>query len=188
MLVGRSGELGRLDGEVAAALAGTGGRMLLVGDPGMGKTALLDALRRRASHRGVRCVHVRAAQGQQTLPDSLLEDLARVAGWDSEAVSPDQGWDTQCLAMLRSLTAGSPVLLTVDDCQFADGDSLATLRTAVERVGPLTLSVVLAAEPRPPVLRCLAAWPRLVLEPLRSEAAVARSRRRLRQTHAPSRW
>jgi DNA-binding CsgD family transcriptional regulator len=162
-----------LDGVVAAALAGTGGRTLLVGDPGMGKTALLDALRRRASRRGLRCVHARAAQGQQALPGSLLEDMSRVAGWDAGMESPDQGWDTHCLAMLRSLAAGTPVLLTVDDCQFADGDSLATLRTAVERAAPLALSIVLAAEPRPAVLRCLAAWPRLVLEPLDSDAAEA---------------
>ena len=84
MLVGRSGELARLDALTASAKTGAGGRLVLVGDPGMGKSALLDAAHRRATRRGMRVVHVRPTDGCHSLPGSLLEDIWHATSNGSE--------------------------------------------------------------------------------------------------------
>lgn len=51
-LVGRTAELGILDGAIDDALAGAAGVVEIVGEPGIGKTRLLGELARRARERG----------------------------------------------------------------------------------------------------------------------------------------
>ena len=51
--VGRERELAELEAHLAAAAAGHGGLVLLGGEPGVGKTRLLDELAARASLRGM---------------------------------------------------------------------------------------------------------------------------------------
>ncbi len=53
VFVGRERELAELDAHLAAAVAGHGGLVLLGGEPGVGKTRLLDELAARARLRGV---------------------------------------------------------------------------------------------------------------------------------------
>ena len=51
--------------------------VLLVGDAGMGKSALLDSLARRARMRGVRVVRAAAPQGAEATSFGVVEDIAR---------------------------------------------------------------------------------------------------------------
>ncbi|MFI5910216.1 AAA family ATPase [Dactylosporangium sp. NPDC051541] len=74
MLVGRSHEQARLAALVEAARDGTGGALVLRGDPGIGKTALLDWV---------------AALPTTTLPDATL--VLRAAGAEFEADLPFAG-------------------------------------------------------------------------------------------------
>ena len=51
-LVGRAGELGELEGALAAARAGCGAAVLVAGEAGIGKTRLAAELARRAREAG----------------------------------------------------------------------------------------------------------------------------------------
>jgi DNA-binding CsgD family transcriptional regulator len=173
VLVGRTGELEHLDALAEAARTGRGERLIVVGDPGLGRTALLDAAHRRSARRGVRVVHLRAVLGQDVLPYSLIEDLVRVVGGAGDVATGPGGWDRALLDLLVALVLQRPALLLVDDADFADADSLRTLRTAVERLGAGSLSTVLALRPDPAILACFASWPRQDLAPLDPDASTA---------------
>ncbi len=54
--MGRSTELDELDRLLGSAVTGDSGRVLLVGDPGLGTTTLLTAVAQRARRRGVRAI------------------------------------------------------------------------------------------------------------------------------------
>src|SRR5947209_17093816 len=54
--VGRERELQVLSEQLEAALAGAGSFVLIAGEPGIGKTRLVDALVERAGSRGVEAV------------------------------------------------------------------------------------------------------------------------------------
>ena len=172
MLVGRSGELGRLDALVVSACRGAGGQLVLVGDPGMGRSALLDAVHRRAARRGLRVLHVRATPGMASMPGSLLE---AIRGTNGSTRRPAPSWPEahEALALLDACAEPGPVLLLVDDAHHADTLSLTTLRTAIERVGRSPCAVVVAGTPDPALPQQLAGWPRLRLEPLDRESAGA---------------
>jgi DNA-binding winged helix-turn-helix (wHTH) protein len=95
-LVGRAGELGVLRAELTAVLAARRRVVLVSGEAGIGKTALLEAfLHAAASTPGVRvalgsCVEHRGA-GEPYLP--LLDALARLASGPARAPCPDvAGW------------------------------------------------------------------------------------------------
>ena len=60
MLVGREAELDRIDAMLAGARAGDGGVLVLTGEPGVGKSALLDAVAARA--RGMRFLRADGAE------------------------------------------------------------------------------------------------------------------------------
>ncbi len=170
MLVGRSGELARLDALVVSTQMGAGGCLVLVGDPGIGKSAMLDALHRRARRRGLRVL--RATAGRSTCPGSLLADL-QASTADGSDRRTDLGWPQvdEALALLDALVGPGPVLLLVDDAHAADALSLTTLRTAIERVGPARLAAVVAGPADGVLAQHLPRWPRLRLDPLDREAA-----------------
>lgn len=67
-LVGRDAELARLDGCLAAALAGSGRLLLLSGEAGIGKTRLASELAERARARGGLALVGRAVQGATRMP------------------------------------------------------------------------------------------------------------------------
>lgn len=90
--VGRERELAELEAHLAAAVAGHGGLVLLGGEPGVGKTRLLDELAARANARGVtplwgRCweeggappywpwVQVLRAEMRRQTPEGLLAEV-----------------------------------------------------------------------------------------------------------------
>ena len=70
MIVGRSTELEELDRLLGSAVTGDSGRILLVGDPGMGCTALMAAFAHRARGRGVDVIQSSA----RSVADPLLAD------------------------------------------------------------------------------------------------------------------
>jgi DNA-binding CsgD family transcriptional regulator len=73
-LVGRAAELGRIDAALAGLRAGRPGAIELVGEPGIGKTALLDELRNRAAPAALLVLSGRAAQFERELPFGVLID------------------------------------------------------------------------------------------------------------------
>ena len=63
-LVGRGPLLAGLRGALNAALAGHGSLVLITGEPGIGKTALVTAFADEAAARGVRVAWSRCAEGE----------------------------------------------------------------------------------------------------------------------------
>jgi len=84
MLVGRERECARLDAVLADARAGVGGALVLRGDPGIGKTALLDHAAARAD--GMVVLRARGSSPRSNWPTPgcsrcCVRCWARWAGW-----------------------------------------------------------------------------------------------------------
>jgi len=76
LLIGRDGEVAKLADAVDAAIASATPAVVEVrGDPGIGKSALLDALANRAAGRGLSLVRTWAEVGEQDFPYGLLVSL-----------------------------------------------------------------------------------------------------------------
>ena len=73
-LVGRSGELRTLDGLLDDVAARRAGAVELVGEPGIGKTALLAELGRRADARGMLVLSGSASEFESDLPFGVFVD------------------------------------------------------------------------------------------------------------------
>ena len=185
MIVGRSAELAQVDRLLDSALGGDGGRLLVVGDPGIGKSALLSTVANRAARRGLLVVRVRAAEGEGDLPYALADDLVRLLPNPSRP--PARGTTTPAAELhtrLLGLAGDGPVLLVIDEAQFADAPSVAALAVATERAAQAPVAVLVATRPDAGVTGRLAAWPRLDLGPLGTEASIAVLRTALGPEHA----
>ncbi|MGA5629192.1 ATP-binding protein [Streptomyces cellulosae] len=134
-LVGREGELA----ELAAFLDGVGtdgAALLLIGDPGVGKTALLDATAELAVAKGVRVVRGSGVEyetdisfaGLHQLVGSLTDELGRLPRAMREALEVALGLGAgpapsriavlnAALALFDEAAKERPLLLVVDDLQ-----------------------------------------------------------------------
>jgi DNA-binding CsgD family transcriptional regulator len=175
--------------------------VVLEGEPGIGKSALLAQLRRLAATAGMTSWYgaadelerhhplraLRAALGQLPEPAGVavadgapLTAPAEVTGMAYNAI-----WDTTFLAveaaldMIERAAAEGPVLLALEDLQWADPATLLALSTLVRRLAslPVLLAFTLRAAPQDAELsRLLALLPpattqHIVLAPLDEPAA-----------------
>jgi DNA-binding NarL/FixJ family response regulator len=171
VLVGRAGELDHLDRVLADLMRGRGQVLRVVGDPGCGRTAFLDAAVRRAARRGARVARMRAVVESQDISLALVRDLLRVL--DVPASTATGGTDALVAAVVAA-TDQRPLLLAVDDVQDADPASARAVAAAAGRTADRPVTVVVTE--RTPVTRCCVApdsWPMLRLEPLADDAARA---------------
>src|SRR6266508_3617703 len=138
-LVGREDETARLHAFVAE-LAGGPSALVVEGEPGIGKTALFEALLAQAA--GPRVLRARCAQAESGLAYAGLADLlGRVTDTVLAALPSPQrrplevvlgraevGQDPvephlvgrATLGVLRSLAAATPLLVALDDVQWLD--------------------------------------------------------------------
>jgi DNA-binding CsgD family transcriptional regulator len=171
-LVERDRELGALGDLVSATLEGRGGSAHVLGPAGAGKSALVRALGHTAQLRGARSWLTSAGQLETRVPFGVVRRLldrpvhhlapgqrvtleagpARLAlthlwGQDSGRVEPPaQGDMLHSLGwLLDELVSTDPLLLVVDDAQWADEESLLFLGSLRERLAELPLAVVVAA-------------------------------------------
>jgi AAA ATPase domain len=150
MLLGRGPETTRLDDLISDAAGGRGGALVLEGEPGVGKTALLDDAAGRASRLCV--LRVAGVQSELALPYAALHQLcARMIGRrdrlpapQAEAIAvalgglagraPDRFLvSLGALGLLSDLAAQRPVLCLVDDAQWIDQESLQALAFVARR-------------------------------------------------------
>jgi len=199
--VGRAAELAKLTHRLQVARAGQGGVMLLAGEPGIGKTRLIEEFSQTASEVGARVLAGRCYEGEwappygpfveaigayarDADPEHLRQELglgappiARLVGAirermsdipDAVALQPDEERFRLFDAVSQFLIAiagRTPVLLIVDDLQWADTGSIAMLRH-VARFAPRHRLLILAAyrdvevEPGHPLGGVLGALPR----------------------------
>ena len=185
MFVGRPAELAQIDELLAGAAAGYGGLLLLTGDPGVGKSAVIEAAVRRARRSGVQTASVRAVA---VAPGSLLlaGDLLRALGAPSAPTGgpvADGDMAAELVAALVRWVNGSASLLTVDDFTAADEASATAVVAAVSRATDLPLAVLITGnradlESRltDQVRAALRRWPVCRMEPLDAAAASAVAR------------
>jgi len=165
--VGRSGEQARLVAVWRAAASGQAQLMLVTGEAGVGKTRLVDELRARA---GAVTVEARAYPAEGPLAYGIaaawlrsqpvaarlyrldrphLTELARLLPELAERVPPPEPLPESELrrrlfaAIARALlAAGAPLLLVLDDAQWADPQSLRVIHYLVRTAPSARLLVV----------------------------------------------
>lgn len=168
-LVGRDAELAHLRGRLQDAASGHGGAVVLVGEPGAGKTTLAEAAAHIAGGAGFtsawgRCIDPAStpaywpwSQVLRALPDGPQAEAARqrldggVTGSEEESVRQFRAYQAVAAA-LREAAAGAPVLAVVDDLHAADDASLALLQLLagdLHRMPALMLFTVRDTEPVP---------------------------------------
>ncbi|BCJ39843.1 transcriptional regulator [Actinoplanes ianthinogenes] len=168
-LVGREQPCLALGALLDAARSGAGGALLLTGEPGVGKTALLAHLMSGAT--GVTVLATTGLESEASLPYAGLGDLLhplltlvpRLPRPQSRALRAalalaDQDRDLSpyavCLATLALLTTAAerePVLVVVDDAHWIDEPSRAALLFAARRLAADPVAMVLATRDDPAI-------------------------------------
>jgi DNA-binding CsgD family transcriptional regulator len=161
MLHGRARERAAIGRLLAAARAGEGGVLVVRGEPGIGKSALLaDAAQRAVGMRVLRAVGVEAESalayatlrellhpvlgGVERLPEPQARAL-RVAFGTQAGEAPDRFLVSLAALTLLSDSAGEcPLLCLVDDAHRADPPSLAALGFAARRLAAEPVALLLA--------------------------------------------
>jgi DNA-binding CsgD family transcriptional regulator len=190
MLLGREVECRALDRLLADARAGQSGVLALVGEAGIGKTALLDYARASASGMGV--LRARGIESEAQVPfGGLLEllrpalvALDRIPGPQAAALAgalalrPAEvegrfAVGAATLSLLATHADAAPLLLLVDDAHWLDGSSAEALLFAVRRLVADPIAVLLTVREDEPSLLDGADLPVLQIEGLAPAAAAA---------------
>lgn len=166
--VGREAELAVLRGAVARLKAGLGGAVLVEGEPGIGKSSLINAAGAAGAELG--CVVLKGTADQvahplplrllfdcleitQHAPDSRRAEIARITRALSPEIVPRQAVHAVAADMLLSLIedqcASSPTMMVLDDVQWADEASLDVCRVLASTAEQLPLLLVLSFRPLP---------------------------------------
>lgn len=131
-IVARETELGVLDGVLARLATGEGAALALTGEAGIGKTALLAALARRARANGARVLRTTCFEDE---PASIADLLAVLGASDEE---PLRAFDAAARARrhlvqaARALARTGPLVIAIDDAQWCDASARAVLRDLAE--------------------------------------------------------
>lgn len=155
-VVGRELELGELDRRLRACDGTAGGVVVVDGDPGIGKTTLLDWVAQRASDRPV--VRLAASEVERDLAygglHALVTELDKVgavvpAPHDAVlAACTGRGRTPGALAVgaatLAAITAREQLVVLVDDAQWLDTPTASALAFACRRLTDESTLVVIA--------------------------------------------
>jgi DNA-binding CsgD family transcriptional regulator len=171
VLIEREAELGLLGEVVDAAVGGRGGAALIEGEAGIGKTQVLGLVRDRALASGARVLYATADEIETDVPLAAARVLL---GRAARGVSPDGPARLGLLALdgalaeptgpgsrteevvhalwwlIVELADERPLVLFLDDAQWADDLTLGLLRMVARRAPQLPLALIVAARPAAP--------------------------------------
>ena len=190
MLVGRSTERARIDALLDTARAGSGGALVIRGEPGVGKTALLGFARERAG--GMRVIEAQGVEAETELPFAGLSQLlapvldraGRLPAQQRQALAGALGLGaerpSECfaayvatLSLVAEAADDDPVLALIDDLHWLDSASVEALAFVARRIRDEPIALLLAERdeaPGGPALRHVDA---MKLDGLDAEAAAA---------------
>ncbi|MFF5075617.1 BTAD domain-containing putative transcriptional regulator [Actinoplanes sp. NPDC000266] len=177
--VGRAAELAVLERTVAAATAGASSLVLVQGEPGVGKTSLLEEAAARAERAGVlvvwgRCMESEGAPSMwpwTQVVSALTGEMPAAPGLErlmeplGAAGAPDSGARfrlfEQVVAFIAQAAGRRPIMIVVDDLHWADACSL-ELFSHLAASSPAATMILgalrdRAPEPAPELSRMLAA-------------------------------
>ncbi|MGW7530144.1 helix-turn-helix transcriptional regulator [Streptomyces sp. NPDC054783] len=162
-LVGRSAELAVL-GSAVDQVHEAGAALLLRGEPGVGKTVLLDWAADHAVQSGLRVLRAAGVEQESELAFSTLHQtlfplldrikelplaqqtaLNRAFGVVDDGAPDRFTISVAALALLRHAAETQPVLLIADDVQWVDASSARVLGFIQRRIAPLPVVVLAAA-------------------------------------------
>jgi DNA-binding CsgD family transcriptional regulator len=139
---------------IASARDGQGGALFILGEAGLGKTSVLEEAGRKAGD-DVRVVKARCDPMETSLPFGLMSQVVHGLGGGEDlwALASEHGRGRSA-TLYRSLRwledrAHSPVVIALDDLQWADPDSLALLGFLCRRLERLPVAVIGALRPWP---------------------------------------
>ncbi|MFD2415615.1 ATP-binding protein [Amycolatopsis pigmentata] len=167
MLLERGGEMAVLESAMTAAGAGEGGLVIIAGPPGIGKTGLLGAAAEHAHVTGMRVLAGRGRQLEREIALGVAVELLAppiaAAGPDERAgllagpaiaaaslvldQAPHPAPDSLLLGLCwlaANLAGSAPLLVAVDDAQWADAVSLRFLAMLADRAPTLPLMLVVS--------------------------------------------
>ncbi|MFF5207173.1 ATP-binding protein [Streptosporangium sp. NPDC000396] len=191
-LIGRHDETSRLAALLDAARQGQGGALVVKGEPGIGKSALLDWTERSAT--GFLTMRASGAEFETELPFAALHQLssplfdrlpalptphrtALEVAFGLDAGDPDPFLvGAATLGLLAETTRERPLLCLVDDAHWLDNASVRALAFLARRVAAEPIAVVFAAR-EPSGLPELDALPGLSLAGLAPRAGQRRTGR-----------
>ena len=162
MLLGRDAETARIDALVGGARNGRGGSLLIRGEPGVGKTALLRYAADAANE--MQLLTAAGIESESELPYSGLSDLlrpildlrgalpgAQLAALEAAlALGPTVGADRfavqmGALGLIVTASESRPVLAVVDDMQWLDRASASALFFVGRRVAGTSVALIISA-------------------------------------------
>src|ERR1700722_14318025 len=170
MLLGRNDERLALDDLLAQARAGRSGVLALVGEPGIGKTALLEHAGESAE--GMRVLRARGIESEAVIPFAGLAELLRPALSALDRIPEPQAdalpgalalgpgrararfaMGAATLSLLSASAEERPLAMLVDDAHWLDRSSAETLLFAARRLlaDPIAL-VITVREGQPSLL------------------------------------
>jgi DNA-binding CsgD family transcriptional regulator len=190
-LLERQRELEALSEGLDRARAGEGSLLLIEGAPGVGKTELVRAVLAMAERSGMTMLVARGSELERSFAFGVVRQLlepvlrqsreratafvgaagpaARLFGLeDSPAWQDDVGFEAlhALYWLVVNLADHGPLALVVDDCHWADPESLRFLNYLAQRIDELPVAMVVAGRsPDPAQQEAAALWPQMAARP-----------------------
>jgi len=188
MLLGRDHERHGIEQALARARSGTSATLALLGEPGIGKTALLGYAAERAT--GMQVLRARGIESEAQIPFGSLLELLRPALGMLDAIPEPQAVALEgalalrrgaaqerfavgaaTLSVLAAYAEQAPVAVLVDDAQWLDVSSAQALLFAFRRLVADPIAVFIAIREGEPSLLDGADLPALRIGGLTSDEA-----------------
>src|SRR6185436_489188 len=172
-LLEREAEVDALDRALAGAVEGRGSVVAIEGPPGIGKSSLVKACLELAEKRGMYTISVRATELERSYPYGIVRQTADSVALDKadedraalftgaaklalpilEPGTAEEGDNPELMYqrlhglywVIANLARDRPLLISIDDAQWADEASMAAERFLSLRIADLPIEALLGA-------------------------------------------
>lgn len=193
-LLGRDTQIRYLTSLLGRARNGRGGAVLVTGEPGIGKTSLVNAVGTAAS--GMTLLKIVGFEAESTIPFAAVQRLIiplherlpalpdrqrlalAVAAGRADGPPPDRFLvGLGLLGLLAAAAAGTPVVCLVDEAQHLDAESLDAIGFVARRIEAERIALLCAGRTDAGLAQRLVGMDELILPGLPTDAAVRLLRR-----------